>query len=217
MAKFERTLPFEHKFVSEYCKDFNAARAMVRAGSKLEGANLRVEASKLSRRPSVVKAVKEYLRGTTTQADVTIKRVLREYELLAFSDITDYTVDSEGRLMVDDEVMAPEKSRAVQSVKQRFFYDQNGNVTRGETEIKLWSKTQALEALAKIHQMIIEHHEHTGPNGGPIQVGVITPDQAANMRAQILGYDAPALPEAQQEQLEEYSEDIVDAELVETE
>jgi phage terminase small subunit len=116
------------------------------------------------------------------RTQVTQDEVVRELAALAFSDVRHYTMDDLGHL--EPVAGAPANaSRAIQSVKYKSYT--RDDVTTREAEYRLWSKTDALKALANHIGMHTDKVAVTGPGGGPIQhaiVSILLPDNGRGDR-----------------------------------
>jgi phage terminase small subunit len=91
--------------------------------------------------------------------DITRDRIMREYERLAFSNINDFRAPDGTRKAFAN--WTDDMSAAVLECD----FDSNGY----PTHVKLHSKRDALDALAKIMGVLVDRHELTGPNGQPLQ------------------------------------------------
>lgn len=150
------------KFAQGLAKGQTADEAYANAGYKPNRHN----ASRLKTNENIESRVAELVGRGADKAEVTIARVLDEMRKLGFSDLR-RAFDDSGRLKLpqewDDDFAA---SVASVEVVTR-------NIGDGEVEhvhkIKVWDKNSALEKIAKHLGMFIERHEHSGPDGGPIQ------------------------------------------------
>lgn len=101
--------------------------------------------------------------------------VLREILLIMKSDIRHYDVDEDQQLIVKEGV--PDSAgRAVSSFKRRIRYDYSaeGAPTKiTETEVRLWSKTSAIEHAAKHLGMLTQKIEHSTNADNPPQVVIL--------------------------------------------
>ena len=60
-------------------------------------------------------------------------------------------------------------------------YDEEGKPVMTEVhKIKLWDKNPALTNMAKHFNLLIEKHQHTGPDGGPIRVAAVDPEKLSD-------------------------------------
>lgn len=162
----ERPLtPRQAAFVQEYLIDNNGARAAIRAGYSVNGAE--VVASNLLTVAKVAAAVAKAQAQRASRINVTADSVLHEMSLLANSSIHHYTVDDFGNLKATPD--APEGAiRAVQSVKKTIKIDKDDNITY-VVEFKLWDKPGTLKLMGRHIGLFADKIEVTGPGGGPLE------------------------------------------------
>lgn len=161
------------RFVEEYLTDLNASRAAIAAGYSQKTA--RQLASELLTFPNVQAAIVEGRRKMAEATGITQARVLGELELLAFSDVTHYTVDDLGDVTLAP-TAPPGAMRAVQSVKRRITTRGLGTereITR-EVEIKLWDKPGPLKLAGQHVGLFADRRELTGKDGAPLPPMVFT-------------------------------------------
>jgi phage terminase small subunit len=157
----------EQRFVEEYLIDLNATQAAIRAGYSPKTAR-QIACENLTK-PHIQDAVTLAMQERSERTKIDADRVLAEYALIGLSDIRHYQITASGALSLVDG--APDyAARAVASVKQKYFYDEDGNPTGGETEIKLWPKVSALDSIARHLGMFIDRHRISGPDGGDLHV-----------------------------------------------
>lgn len=161
----------QQRFVEEYPKDLNATRAAKRAGYSERTAH--VQGAHLLKNPRIRAAVDAALEARSKRTGITADRVLRELELLAFSDVSHFSADEDGRIVLAEG--APEGAqRALASVKRKTtsYGSEDNERTEHQTEFRLWNKPDMVR-LAGRHVGIKGFHErmeHSGPDGGPIPV-----------------------------------------------
>jgi phage terminase small subunit len=164
----------QQRFVEEYLIDLNATQAALRAGYSPKTAY--AQGHDLLKVPEVAAAVAEGSKRLLAEAGVQADAVLRECAALAFSDVGDI-LDFSGptvRLKPAKEI-PPHARRCISSIKVKRYVEGKG---RGEepdtvaevTEFKLWSKDAAQERLGKYLKLFTDRVEHTGPDGGGIEV-----------------------------------------------
>lgn len=156
--------PKQKRFVEEYLIDLNATQAAIRAGYSPKRADS-IGHENL-RKPEIQKAVESKMNERSKRVEITADNVLREIARLGFSDPRKL-FDENGNLKpiheLDDDIAA-----AVAGIDV---------VVRGDGEnalqvrkIKFWDKNNALEKLGKHLRLWTERHEHTGKDGGPIEM-----------------------------------------------
>ncbi len=151
------------RFIENYVANgFNATKAYT-ATYKTKNRNAaKVSASKLLTIPNVRKFLNYRLETLMTDEGIENqqRRVLRELEFLAFSNVTDIVSwDGGGNLSVTASDALPDDVRA--AIK-KF------KATANQIEIEMHTKLSALDTLAKIHGMMADRKEITGKVGGPI-------------------------------------------------
>lgn len=150
----ELSNPKWEAFAREYLVDFNGAQAAIRAGYSSNGA--KQKGSELLGTDVIGERVRELIEARSWRTEITADRVLREWAVIAFSDISDFASWSGYKIeMRDSTEVEPEKLRAVESVSQG----------RDGMKIKMHSKLTALQKLA----------EHLGMRpGGPPSIPMPT-------------------------------------------
>ena len=143
------------RFVDEYLIDLNASDAARRAGYQGQYVD-RVGRELLALTP-VQDAIA--LRQKELQAQVAVRQeqVLLELKRIAFSDMRAVaTWGPDGVTLLDSQTLLPAAAVTVQEVKStkktRTWYSAEGELhteTEVQTSLKLWSKLQALDGLAK--------------------------------------------------------------------
>jgi hypothetical protein len=158
LAEFELQLSalteMQANFVLAVMRDpTNFEKAARTAGFK----NAAVAAHRLKGKPAVAAAIAlgEQLREDRTF--LTTDRTLHEFAIIAFSDITDFTIDpANGKVTVREGV--PEyATRAISKLKfdSESWTDKDGEVHwRVKTEIGLWNKNDALKMLAMYQKLL---------------------------------------------------------------
>jgi len=153
MARKRGLTPKQKRFVEEYLIDLNATQAAVRAGFSSNRAS-EIGWQQLQK-TTVKNAIQAAMDRRSLRTETTADEVLREWRILAFSDMTHYRVDDKGRLILSRRAPFWAK-RAVSSFKQkkrvrkRLGTAEHGSEqTEYETEIKLWSKPDALKVLGQ--------------------------------------------------------------------
>lgn len=175
-------LPSHARFVEEYLIDLNGQKAAERAGFAPKTA--RITASKLLTLPNVKAALKEAQEARSQRTGITQDRVLEELQHLAFSNVDDYMVSPEGRL-VPAEGVDPKREvmRAVSSIKYRTRTTGAGKsleVVR-EVEFRLWDKPGSVK-LAGRHVGLFPNEVKVGLNEDTL-AGILTAAHAINKRA----------------------------------
>lgn len=164
-------------FAEHLLRDTNASRAARAAGLKGPDANTRAWACRTRKDPVFAAYFAERLAEAEEAARLQTHRILEELALVAHSSIDDYVVDWEHERLTVREGVPPEKMRAVAGVKFRKVEVHDPRTRETETtftaEIKLWDKNTALTNAMKHKALLVERHEHTGKDGGPIEVDAV--------------------------------------------
>lgn len=171
----------QKKFLREFFKDFDVTRASRAVGFK--GVSACVSGSRLLRKAKDSGLYAQEAQIALDRAGISLDSVLAELGKLALSNIEDYIrVNDEGQADIDLSIVTRDQLACVQEIT----VDTTGGSGDGErrkvlrTRFKLADKGSNLERLLKHFGGMAEHHEHTGPNGGPIltaiQVSFITPN-----------------------------------------
>jgi len=127
--------PKQHRFVEEYLLDFNATQAALRAGYSAKTARV-IGPENLSK-PAIQHAIRVALHAQSTRVQLTQEGILEELHILSHSDITHYSVNAHGDVILTPGA-PPQAMRAVASLKKRIVPTEHGLAY--ETEIRLWNK-----------------------------------------------------------------------------
>ncbi len=164
-------------FVDEYLIDFNGTRAAIAAGYSKETAES--QASRLLRNDKVKEAVAKGREAKSIRNRITADEVMQEIARIAFADLRDVTEwgTSRGRsgmVLKNSDEISDDAAAAIQEIKiKRSFRpgpEDMPPVEVEETAVKLHDKLGALKTLAKHLGLTPEKVEHTGKDGGPIEV-----------------------------------------------
>lgn len=174
-----------HAFAIEYAVDFNATRAALAVGYS-EGCAQNVGCSML-KDPEVKKMVNAELARHGESVRVSARRVLRELEVLGYSDVNHYEVDADTGKVTLAEGAPRSAKRAIKAIEYDVTYSNKGD-RYVKTKIKLWDKPTALTNLGKKLGLYLERHEHAGPGGKPIETKQGLSDELAEfLRRDVLG------------------------------
>lgn len=162
--------PKHERFCQEYVIDLNITRAATDASFSKKTA--RTIGSKLLTRIDVEKRIAELMEERAKRTQTTQDQVIEELKILAHSDFRDFgTVINELgvdrlKLKTFDKIEG-NATRAIKSISEKI------TKTGVQLNFKLHGKTPALELLARHLGMLIERHELTGEDGGPIRIEYI--------------------------------------------
>lgn len=176
------------RFVAEYLVCLNATQAAKTAGY----AHPHQQGPRLLANVGVSSAIAKAQKSEARKLNISQRKVLRETARLAFSDVNDFYLGDDGRIHAHP--WAPTgATRAIKSVKYRTTTDKEGHVHR-EAEIRLWDKPQPLKLAGRHVGLFPDKVEVSGPNGGPIPVGVMMaalrddPELSARMTRALQGH-----------------------------
>ncbi len=147
---------------------WDVQRAYEQAGYKAEGESAKASGFRLLQDATVQARIRELQEERAERTQIRADQVLHELALVGFSNVEDYDVDGDGRLVLR-EGAHPDALRAVAAVKRkvlktstRIRSDEDEETTETEqlveVDIKTWNKNSALDSLAK-------HLGMFGPDG----------------------------------------------------
>lgn len=163
--------PKHERFAQELAKGKTATEAYVLVGYKDNDGNASKMAAKVQDR------VKEITGKAADKAGVTIERVLSELALIGFSNMLDYMrAGPDGDPYLDFSALTREQAAALAEVTVEDFKDGRGESARDvrRVKFKLADKRAALVDMGKHLGMFKERVEHSGPNGGPLEIESLT-------------------------------------------
>jgi len=175
--------PREERFCIEYLIDLNATQAAIRCG--YAKSNAHVNGYKLLQRPKVIECINDLKAEREKRTEVSIDKVVKEFSLIAFSDIKDYVTIDEltGAVRAHSfEQMPKESSRVVKKIKEdRVIRETPGDskemIVHDKREFEMYDKIRALENLR-------EHLEKLGPRPN-INLNLTTDDLKKNTTADL--------------------------------
>jgi phage terminase small subunit len=174
--------PKQRAFVREYLIDLNATQAAIRAGYSEKTAYSIGEEN--LKKPDVAAAIEAAMKNRAARTDITADRVLKELAKIGFADIrkaikwqgtlvteednpdggdtlTIKTVVTNNVTLVSSDDIDDETAAAISEISQN---------STGGIKLKLHDKRAALVDIGKHLGMFVEKHEHTGKDGGPVQI-----------------------------------------------
>lgn len=168
MAEGEPLSEGHARFVDEYLIDLNGAKAAIRAGYSAD--NARYIAYQLLQRPEVSAAVADALAARAERTQIDADWVLRRLVDEAEADIADLYGPDGGLKAVKDWPMIWRKGLVAGMDVEEVHAD--GVVVATIRKIKVSDRIKRIELIGK-HvnvQAFRERVEHTGKDGGPIEM-----------------------------------------------
>lgn len=154
--------PKQQRFVDEYCTDWNATQAAIRAGYRAKRADQ--AGYQLLRKAEIQAAIETRQRELQGHCEVTQERVVQELAGIAFSDLRHYLHwGPAGVTLARSSTLTPAHSRVVKQLVQTVTKD--GSTLR----LTLHDKVSALDKLAR-HLGLYQGHEPEEELLGPTQV-----------------------------------------------
>lgn len=179
--------PKQELFCQEYLKDLNATQSAVRA--KYSKKTARTIGSKLLTNVDVSKRIAELQKKRDEKIELTQDWIIKELKLIGGSDLQDYiTIDKlTGAIQAKGFEEMPEgTSRALKSIKEDRVIkeDADGNkvTVYDKVNFSMHDKIRALEILAKHKGMLVERHEVTGEDGGPVKIEYILVEKKGRVK-----------------------------------
>lgn len=175
-------------FAKEYLVDLNATQAAIRAGYSPKTAMQ--QGQRLLTRKDVQAAIQKEMARRSKRTQITADRVLDELAKIGFSEVTDFLQVRTERILVDRD---PETGAPISEIRQIVLLQDTDQIPQeklaaiaevkqakdGSISFKLHDKKGALDSMAKHLGMFVDRHEHTGRDGGPIEVdnASLTPEE----------------------------------------
>lgn len=205
--------PREARFVSLYFENPNATQAYLAAGFQCTVKSAGVMASRLLAKTRIAEAIEKKKAKFAQRYEVTPDRLIREFAKIAFSNTDDFVaIQADGSVIVDFGTATREELAALASIEVDEYMEGRGEdaVRVKKTKFKHYDKLKALQELAKLARMYpAEQHEHTGPNGMPMQhmhahahkidIASLEPEQREQLRGVLLALKHQAGDKAEEE------------------
>lgn len=138
------------RFVEEYCVDWNATQAAIRAGYSARTA--KQSGYENMQRPEVRAAIEKRMQRLSKKTEITAQRVLEELARLGFSNMLDYVrITEDGEPFVDLSGVSRDQAAAIQEVTVEDYLEGRGDDARTVRRVrfKLAGKEGPLEKLGK--------------------------------------------------------------------
>jgi Phage terminase, small subunit len=186
--------PKQQRFVDEYLVDLNATQAAIRAGYAPKSAF--VQGSRLLSLAKVAEAVSKGQAKRQERTQIDADWVLQRLAVEADADLADLYDDKGSLKPVSEWPMIWRKGLVAGiETKQEFEEVDGRNVPAGLVhKVKLSDRIRRLELIGK-HVAVgafAEKHEHTGKDGGPIEVKDVSDEEVARRMAFTLAKGMPA-------------------------
>lgn len=123
-------------------------KAHVDAGYRLSRQN----ANRLSTNEYVVARIEELQAVVIDKHGITVDRILKEYERLAFADVREL-YGEDGRMLLPHE-MSDDIAAAVNGIEYTSVTDEDGTVIGRTGKIRMTNKTQPLSALSQMFGLL---------------------------------------------------------------
>lgn len=183
----------QYRFVQEYCKDFIATSAYIRAGYSENGAAQ--SASKLLTNPEIQAAIEDEKRNIAALAGLSRGYLVRELTSVVNSDrprCCRYCYGIEHKYQWTEREYARELSKALEAgqtvpdfsggfgyLKNRAPFEEcpaceGEGILKPTLEApKKADKIKAIDLLSKLGGLIVERKELSGPGGGPLAMATL--------------------------------------------
>lgn len=186
----------QRRFVEEYLVDLNATQAAIRAGySKKTAGQIGDENLK---KPQIAAAIQESQAKRSERTEITQDMVLRELAKIGFADIRKAVRWGNTTLQVgtdDDGNPTLEAYHGLALVSSEDIDDATAaaisEVSEGREglKIKFHDKKGALVDIGRHLGMFPNKVEHTGKNGGPVEIATLSKDEYKQARQEMLADD----------------------------
>lgn len=185
----------QRRFVEEYLVDLNATQAAIRAGYSEKTAR-QMGDENLSK-PDIAKAVQEAQAKRSERTEITQDMVLRELAKIGFADIRKVvrwsntevqvvegddgpmTVAYHGLMLTSADEIDDDTAAAISEISQG----------KEGLKVKFHDKKGALVDIGRHLGMFKERVEHTGKDGGPVEVVTLGKEEYKQARKEMLAND----------------------------
>lgn len=167
------TDPRRERFAQEIAKGASQKDAYVIAGHQVNEASSKAASTRLMKEEAVKARIAELLEESAKRTGTTIDSIFLELRKIGYANMDDYVVRKpDGTIVVDFSKVGRDQMAAVSEVTVDEYQDGRGEDARPvkRVKFKLTDKRAALVDLGKHLGMFKEKVEHSGPDGGPIQV-----------------------------------------------
>jgi phage terminase small subunit len=175
------------RFVAEYLTDLNGTQAAIRAGYSAKTAQ--EQGSRLLSNVMVAAAIEAAQEARAHRTGVTADRVVAELAKIGFANMADYMKATPGGdPYFDFSALTRDQAAALCEVTVEDFKDGRGEESRDvrRVKFKLADKRAALVDLGRHLGLFVDKHELSGPDGKPIQVDQLSPEERAKRALALL-------------------------------
>jgi phage terminase small subunit len=176
----------QQRFVDEYLIDLNATQAAIRAGYSAKTAYSIGDEN--LKKPEIAAAVQKAMDSRAARTGITADRVLAELAKIGFADIRKairwYSQtniasvdDDDAEALIEEGAVRFAVANQVELISSDEIDDATaaaiseiGQTSTGALKVKLHDKRAALVDIGKHLGMFRERVEHTGKDGGPIEI-----------------------------------------------
>lgn len=142
----------QRRFCEEYVVDWNATQAAIRAGYAKKGA--RTEGARLLANANIKQYIDDCRQKTAELAGISALRVAREYERLAFANMSDLKIDwAEVKDWNDLTDVQKAAISEIETITRTIGSDDDAVIVDTKVKVKMHDKQKALEALRKMFGM----------------------------------------------------------------
>lgn len=153
----------EARFVQEYCTDFNATQAAIRAGySKKSAEKIGYE---VRRKPEIDAAIEDFLRRAAERCEITHDELVGRLVPIIRANIFDFgRVTEQGDFVIDFAQVTRAKAEAIGEIEVHDYVDGRGEDARDvkRTKFKLYDKPSTVMNAAKLLGYVKDRVEHSG-------------------------------------------------------
>lgn len=195
------------QFITHYVAWRKVTKAAIAAGCNPNTASS--QGSTWLSDPRIAKEITKRIEAETQQLMITPRRILAEYEAIAFSNISDFTYIEDGKLYCDFSDITDR--RQLVAIKEAEFdieeieeiEEDTGAIKRriklGKAKIKLHDKGKALDKLAEILKMTqAPVNLNFNQDNRQLNINMLDEDQRAQLR-ELLTIAAPTTDEEKTE------------------
>jgi len=168
----------QQRFIDEYMIDFNGTQAAIRAGYSPRTAG--VQAYQLVTDARIQAELKSRTAKLSEQASITVAEIVERLAAILRATMRDYLrVTAKGELALDFSRATPQQMAAVQHLEIDRAAGEDADGAK-KFRLRLYDKIAAADKLLRHLGAYRDRVEHSGPEGGPIEVA--TPPVTAERR-----------------------------------